>query len=238
MSSDRKMIALSGQAVVPGAAQRSRVRWSWGCWSGGRGQGDDEAERLELADVVAGLAVLVDAVAVEVGAEVVEAGGGVGEQLPDDHQDRAGDGDQGFELADAPDQAAVALAEEGVGLGGRGGDLAEDALQVRVALAGGATAVLGAGLDGPGCQPGPRHQLPGGGELAHVQPELGDDDLGGLGADAGDLVQTLQRSKRGLGRLRVRADAAGAVAAAPGPGPVPRAPGRRGWHRSAPGSGP
>jgi hypothetical protein len=25
---DRKMIALSGQAVVPGAAQRSRVRWN------------------------------------------------------------------------------------------------------------------------------------------------------------------------------------------------------------------
>jgi hypothetical protein len=39
----------------------------------------------------------------------------------------------------------------------------------------------------------------GGGELAHVQPELGDDDLGGLGADAGDLVQALHRRQRALG---------------------------------------
>ena len=61
--------------------------------------------------MVAGLAVLVDAAGVEVGAEVVEAGGGVGQQVPDDHQDRAGDGDQSFELADAADQAAVALAQ-------------------------------------------------------------------------------------------------------------------------------
>jgi hypothetical protein len=88
--------------------------------SGGRGQGDAVAQRLELANVVAGLAVLVDAAAVVVRAEVVEAGGGVGQQVPDDHQDGAGDGDQGLELADASDQAAVALAEEGVGLGGRG----------------------------------------------------------------------------------------------------------------------
>src|SRR4029453_19191331 len=118
-----------------------------------------------------------------------------GQQVPDDHQDGAGDGDQGFELADAPDQAAVALPEEGVGLGGGGGDLAEHGLEVGVALAGGAGAAGGAGLDGAGCQPGPRHQVGGSGELAHVQPELGDDDLGGLGADAGDLVQTLQRPK-------------------------------------------
>src|SRR5215218_2623645 len=105
-----------------------------GWWSGGRLQGDLVAERLELADEVAGLAALVDAAGVVVGAQIVEAGGGVGEQVPDDHQDGAGDGDQGLELADAPDQAAVALAEEGVGLGGRGGDLAEHALEVGLAL--------------------------------------------------------------------------------------------------------
>ena len=147
--------------------------------------------------MVAGLAVLVDAAGVVVGAEVVEAGGGVGEQVPDDHQDRAGDGDQGLELADAPDQAAVALPEEGVGLGGRGGDLAEHALEVGVALAGGAGAVLGAGLDGPWATAWPTTPGARGWELAHVQPNLGDDDLGGLGADAGDLVQTLQRPSGG-----------------------------------------
>src|SRR5512133_863995 len=96
-------------------------------------------------------------------------------------------------------------------------------LEVGVALAGGAGAAGGAGLDGPGCQPGPRHQVPRGGELAHVQPELGDDDLGGLGADAGDLVQTLQRPKRGLGRPLVGAGAGSAIVApASGPVPVPR----------------
>ena len=78
------------------------------------------AERLELVEEVAGLAVAVDSAGVVVGAQVMEAGGGIGEQVPDDHQDRAGDGDQGLALADAPDQAAVALAEEGVGLGGGG----------------------------------------------------------------------------------------------------------------------
>ena len=69
------------------------------------------AERLELVDQVAGRAVAVDAAGVVVGAEVVEAGGGIGQQVPDDHQDGAGHGDQGLALADAPDQAAVALAQ-------------------------------------------------------------------------------------------------------------------------------
>jgi hypothetical protein len=35
--------------------------------------------------------------------------------------------------------------------------------------------------------------------LAHVQPNLGDDDLGGLAVDAGDLVQALHRRQRALG---------------------------------------
>ena len=56
----------------------------------------------------------------------------------------------GATLADAPDQAAVTLAKEGVGLGGGGGGLPKHALEVGIAFAGGAGAVLGAGLDGPG----------------------------------------------------------------------------------------
>ena len=62
------------------------------------------AERLELVDQVAGLAVAVDAAGVVVGAEVVEPGGGIGQQVPDDHQDGTGHRDQGFALADAPDR--------------------------------------------------------------------------------------------------------------------------------------
>jgi hypothetical protein len=96
------------------------------------GEGDGEAERFELADVVAGLAVLVGAAGVVAGAEVAEGGGGVGEQVPDDHQDGAGDGDQRLELAAAPDDAPVALAEEGVGLGRGGRGLTEEALEIGV----------------------------------------------------------------------------------------------------------
>ena len=47
-------------------------------------------------------------------------------------------------------QPPVALAEEGIGLGGRGGGLAEDALEIGVALAGPPAAGAGPGLDGAG----------------------------------------------------------------------------------------
>src|SRR4051812_10300612 len=80
-------------------------------------QVDGVAERFELADEVALPAVLVDALGVEVGAEVAVAGGGFGEQVPDDDEDRSGDRDEGLQLAAAFDEPAVALAEEGVGLG-------------------------------------------------------------------------------------------------------------------------
>jgi hypothetical protein len=49
-------------------------------------QGDGVAHGLELADVVVDLRVLVGAVGVVVGAQVMEAGGGIGEQVPDDDQ--------------------------------------------------------------------------------------------------------------------------------------------------------
>src|SRR6266571_2959100 len=100
----------------------SLSRWGLG-WArlsglgglGGGGEGDGVAEGLELVDEVAGSAGLVDAGGVVVGAEVVEPGGGVGEQVPDDDEDGAGDGDEGFEFAAAFDQTPVAFTEEGVG---------------------------------------------------------------------------------------------------------------------------
>ena len=116
--------------------------------SGGGFDGDPVAEGGELGDVVTHAAFDVDVAGVVVGSEVMEAGEGVGEQVPDDDQDGAGDRNQGLELAAAFDDAAVALAEEGVGLGGCGGGLAERALQVGVALAGAAAAGDGPGLDG------------------------------------------------------------------------------------------
>ena len=99
-----------------------------GIGSGGGLEGDAVAHAPQLGDVVAGSAFGVDAAGVVVGAEVVEAGGGVGEQVPDDDEDGAGDGDERLEFAAAFDDAPVAFAEEGVGLGGRGGGLAERAL--------------------------------------------------------------------------------------------------------------
>src|SRR6266550_5014850 len=112
--------------------------------------------------------------------------------MPDDYEDGAGDGDEGFLFAAAFDQPPVAFAEEGVGLRGCGGDLPEDPFEVGVALAGLAFAVLRAGLDGARAQFRPGHQVPGGREPAHVQPDLRDDDLGAAHGDAGDLVETLE----------------------------------------------
>ena len=53
------------------------------------GDGDSQAEGLELVDVAGDLAVPADAVVVEVRSEVVEPGFGVDEQVEDDHQDGA-----------------------------------------------------------------------------------------------------------------------------------------------------
>jgi hypothetical protein len=78
-------------------------------------EGDGVAGGFELADELTGFPLSVDVVGVEVGAEVSVAGARVGEEVPDDDEDRAGDGDERFEFAAAADEAAVALAEEGVG---------------------------------------------------------------------------------------------------------------------------
>src|SRR5262249_39150174 len=106
---------------------------------------------------------------------------------PDDDEQGAGDGDEGLELAAALDQAAVAFAEEGAGLAGGGRGVAEDAFEVGVAF--GDPAGLGAvaGLDGARAEPGPGDQVGGGGEAGHVEADLGDDDVGGVPGDAGDL---------------------------------------------------
>ena len=73
--------------------------------SGGAFEDDRVAEGFELADVLAAKAVGVDAPGVEVRAEVGVAGVGVGEQVPDDDQDGAADGDVGFPGAAAAGDA-------------------------------------------------------------------------------------------------------------------------------------
>ena len=80
----------------------------------------------------------------------------VGQQVPDDDQRRAADGDERFLGAAAAGQPAVAGAEEGVGPAGPGDGVTEGAGQVPVAVAGGTPAFLFAGrLLDPGGEPGP-----------------------------------------------------------------------------------
>ncbi|MFF4625529.1 hypothetical protein [Nonomuraea jabiensis] len=102
-----------------------------------------------MADVVAFLALGADAGVVEVGAQVDEASVGVGQQVPDDGEDGAADGDDGSLLAAAAGDAAVAFAEEGVGLARRDCCFAQNPGQIRVAVAGGAPAFLAAGQGEP-----------------------------------------------------------------------------------------
>ena len=101
----------------------------------GLGDGHVEAEGLDLPDVVADLAVGIGAGLVVAGAEVGEPGGRVSEQMPDDDQEGAGDGDLGLGLATAAGDPAVALAEEGGGAGRVGRGLAEGPAQPGIALA-------------------------------------------------------------------------------------------------------
>lgn len=83
----------------------------------------------------------VQAAGVIVGSQVVIAGSGVGEQMPHDSEDGAGDRDESFQLAPSFHQAPVTGAEEGRGLGGSRRRFSEDAFEVGVAVA---------GLAGPG----------------------------------------------------------------------------------------
>jgi hypothetical protein len=81
-----------------------------------RVEDDFVAEGFELADLVRAAALGIDAAGVEVWAEVSVAGFGIGQQVPDDDQDRAADGDVGFLGAAAAGDPAVALTpQEGVG---------------------------------------------------------------------------------------------------------------------------
>jgi len=159
-----------------------------------------KSHRGQLGDVAAHLSLGGDAVGVVVGTEVEESGGGVRKQLPDDPQDGAGDRDEGFEPAAAFDDAPVAFVEEGVGLGGRDSGLAECALEVGVALAGLAAAAYRPGLDGARAEFGPRDQVLGGGEAAHVQPDFGQDVLCIQRADTRDFVESLEDAGRVIGR--------------------------------------
>ena len=104
-------------------------------WVGDAGEGDVEAEGLDLADVVGDLAAGGGLAFVVVRAEVLVAHAGVGQQLVVDPQLGVAEGDLGFALAAAAGQLAVAGAFAGGGLAGRDGGTARGAGGVRQKLA-------------------------------------------------------------------------------------------------------
>jgi hypothetical protein len=89
-----------------------------------------------LVDVCALLAFGVDLLVVEVGPEVVVARLRVGQQMPDDYEDGAADGDDRLLAAAAAGDAPIAFAEEGVGPAGGDRSLTDDLGQVAVAVPG------------------------------------------------------------------------------------------------------
>ena len=115
---------------------------------GGGGDGDIEAEGLELAEVGTDLAVAVSLAPVPAGAEVAEPGRRVGQQVPDDDEDGPADRALGADAADAAGEAAEPLAQEGAGPGRAERCLGAVALEVGVAVPLGGLALAGAGLAG------------------------------------------------------------------------------------------
>jgi hypothetical protein len=97
---------------------------------------------LFLVVQAAGSRVTVLTVAGEViGAKVMEAGVGVSEQVPDDHQHGAADGDDRLLLAATSREPAVSLTEEGVAASSHHRSLTQHPRQVAVAVSGGPTAL-------------------------------------------------------------------------------------------------
>ena len=105
--------------------------------------------------------------------------------------------DESLEAAPATSQTSVALTQEGVGAAGRRGGLGKGALEVGIAAPRLARAVRRSGLDCPRRELGPRHEVARGGELGHVEADLGDDGVRRRPADAGDLIEARHRVEGG-----------------------------------------
>src|SRR5688572_18151883 len=146
------------------------------------------AEGFELLDAAASDAV---GVALEriVRAEILVLGA-VLEEVVDDDEDGVADGDDGALLPAPGHELAVVRGEVGVtGARGGPGGFGEGTAQPGTALAGAGLPAL-AGTDVlAGADAGPGGSMAVGREAGHVGPELGQDNLGGPQADAGDRLQ-------------------------------------------------
>lgn len=73
------------------------------------------AESHELAYEVSGASLRIDSALVEIRAQVDEASIRIGEEVPDDNEDRALDSDKRLHLAPPMHQPTTSLHQEGVG---------------------------------------------------------------------------------------------------------------------------
>jgi hypothetical protein len=150
---------------------------------GGGFDGDLVSEGFEFADesTFAGVG------AIDAGGEIVRAevavGGGLGEHMPNDHNQGMRGGGGGLLPAlgaEAAVEAAELRAHVGTGPTGGPGALGEQRAEFLAALAGSTRAVLAGGLVVSRAQSGPRGQVRCSGESGHVDADLGDDDLCGV----------------------------------------------------------
>jgi hypothetical protein len=145
---------------------------------GGRFDADLVPEGFEFADEPACAGVGVVEVAGEVVRAQVAVGGGLGQRMPDDHNEGVGGGNRGLRpafLAEAAVEAAELGAEVGAGALGRPGAFGEDRAELGVALAGLARAVPSGGFVVTRALAGPRRQVRRGREPGHLDADLGDD---------------------------------------------------------------
>jgi hypothetical protein len=151
-------------------------------------------------------------------------------QVPDDDQDGAGDGDQGFELAAALDDAPVAFAQEGVGPGGCRCGFTQDALEVGVCPCRCGRICCWPRTGWCGLSLAHDTRCPGVGNRLMSRPISAMIAWAPLRPDPGDLVQPGRSGQKRAGPVRWSPLMGRGCRRR-------RCPERRGWPRSAPRSG-
>src|SRR5450631_2569725 len=151
---------------------------------------DGVSESFELVDEALGGLFGVAAGEVIAAEVVVELAGA--EHVPDRDDDRVLDRAEGFLVPAAGSESGVLGGEVGVFAAGRGqGGFFECPVKPFGAVAGLPGAAFAGGLVVAWALPGPRRELFGRGEDAHVDADLGDDAFGGAPLNAGDRAQQL-----------------------------------------------
>jgi hypothetical protein len=166
------------------------------------GEGDGEAEAVELADELGGEALAIGALEV-VGAEILIAGAAAKHPV-DGGQDRGGDRDDRLLSAHGGRGDGEGGQAAGFGASGAPGDLDQEGLEPGGALAQAGGAAFASTLVVGGAEPGPGDQMGRRRKPAHVATDLGDDAGGGERADPGDGGQPPGGFLKGIEALMER----------------------------------